>query len=344
MDDSARVQLVREQAQRVSGKKRASSTTTMIVCPYHTEKTPSGRIRHDISDPRRVGRFNCFGCGVFRVWDEFAAENGLTPFSDKPEKHVSAKDFAPVDDRLLPDFEDDQSTALKPESYRLRPLNAMAAEYLGLPKQRWRGFSFEFLIKVGAKLMYHNAHGRYYLFLPVNIRGELAGYIKALPAKEEGRLSYLNAPGPWSLFSGLFPYDYTVRLLEELELSTIVLVEGPRDVLRLLRFGIPAMCILGTQSWSEEKIRLLEQTGAENIILCFDGDRAGKQATRLVYTGIRRNKTKDGHYNEARVAPGLHEIFSVTSFNLWDRTEPDSKLDPYEMPRDMLVELKAMLV
>lgn len=343
MDDATRVQLVREQVLRLPRKKKAGTTTTMVNCPYHSDKTPSGRIRHDVNDPRRIGWFNCFGCGEFRFWDAFANENGLTPFSDKPEKHVSPKDFAPVDDRLLPDF-DDGPVNLKPESYRLRGLGPMAAEYLGLPSERWRGFSFEFLAKVGAKLMYHKDHERYYLFLPIYIRGELAGYIKALPKKQEGRLSYLNAPGPWSLTVGLFPYDYAVDLMVRKGLSTLVLVEGPRDVLRLLRAGIPALCILGTQSWSEEKIRLLEQTGAENILLCLDGDGPGKAATRFIRTGVRRTKTQDGHVNEVQVAPGLHEIFSVTSFDLWKRTTPGEKLDPYEMPREMLVELKGMLV
>src|SRR5690606_7832235 len=88
------------------------------------------------------------------------------------------------------------------------------------------------------------------LWLPVKVNNQTKGYIKARLKKQEGMTSYINAPGKWSLTYGLFPYDYAVDVMAQLDLSTMALVEGPRDALRLLSEGIPACAMLGTQSWS----------------------------------------------------------------------------------------------
>ena len=185
---------------------------------------------------------------------------------------------------------------------------------------------------MGAKLsrFYDSRYGwsKEVIFLPVLINGVLEGYIKAGLKKEKDRPSYINAKGPWSKSHGLFPYDYAVNLMNSLNSSTMFLVEGPRDALRLLALGIPAMSILGTQAWSELKIKVLSLAPIDQIVLMLDGDDAGIQATEKI------EPTLQPYFQEVQVVKlwkykqSPYQLFADCEFpskaakeagvNLWD--------------------------
>ncbi len=139
--------------------------------------------------------------------------------------------------------------------------------------------------------------------------------------------TYMNAKGLWSLNKGLFPFDYSVKVMLEKNVSTVVLVEGPRDALRLLKAGIPAMSILGTHSWSDSKRRLLERAGVTKIVLLFDGDEAGEAATELIY-------------------PTLIDRFEVVVIPLWVWAEKQGldKEDPCSMPTFLVKKVRRHLI
>lgn len=139
------------------------------------------------------------------------------------------------------------------------------------------------------------------LYLPCTIEGELVGYIKARLKKHETLPSYVNASGPWSKTSGMFPFDYAVKLAHKIAdkygtVPSVVAVEGQRDALRLLENKIPAVSILGTQSWTNEKAKLLNASGIERLILFMDGDDAGRIATENI-----AEQLAEQHYIEPRV-------------------------------------------
>jgi DNA primase len=69
----------------------------------------------------------------------------------------------------------------------------------------------------------------------------------------------------------------------ERPLNTIVLVEGPFDALRLCYEGISALSILGTSNWSKLKLATLEGMACKKIIICMDGDKAGRDAERQIF-------------------------------------------------------------
>src|SRR6185503_2323141 len=168
------------------------------------------------------------------------------------------------------------------------------------PNKKWRGIKTNLLIKMGAKVCIISKDDYSYkrLWLPVHINGELRGYIKARFRKDPNFPSYINAKGKWSRTHGLFPFDPAIELMRKLGSKTIVLVEGQRDALRLIAAGIPAMCILGTQSWSDTKAKLLELAGVRRLILLMDGDCAGKEATKLL-------------------KPKVSDMFKVVAIKLW---------------------------
>jgi hypothetical protein len=61
------------------------------------------------------------------------------------------------------------------------------------------------------------------------------------------------------------------------------------------------MCILGTQSWSDNKAKLLELAGVETVVLLMDGDCAGIDATYML-------------------KPKLIQMFKVKVIKLWKLT------------------------
>lgn len=340
MEDFDKINLVKAEVARLGGKSRAGPRFTMICCPYHSDKTPSGMLKHDIARPRSIGWFQCYGCGKSVRWNDFAEHNNLETFETAPpkEKDVPASHLDNVD-RML--FGEDDDTV---ERYDLHVLNTdNGRDYLRLQRPIWRTFKFSFLRSIGAQICYLPDKQRYYLWLPVHVNGKLKGYIKAVPRKytlADGTKgsSYFNAPGPWSHTHGLFPYDPALALMRERGLTTMVLVEGPRDALRLLSLGVPAMCILGTQSWSAKKLQLLELGGVEKVVLMMDGDEPGQKATRLIATGTRDSTTGD----PVVIAPPLSAVFSVVKFSLSSYPGGEN-LDPGNAPESVFDDLRPLI-
>jgi len=346
LDASDRVALVRSEVTKVSGKRISRQNYTMVQCPFHNDGTPSGQIKHDVTKPRSIGYFACRGCGKHMPWSDFATALSLEPFQTKPEASVPDRDLSYLDDEFL----GEGTGTIKKEAHSLYPLDEKSAERMGLKALHWRGFDFDFLHKVGCRCIYLEESSRFFIYMPVYVGGTLRGYIKGFPIKpaaSKNLPTYFNAGGSWSAQYGLFPYDYAVALMGRKNLKTLVLVEGPRDALRLCREGIPAICILGTQSWSHMKVRLLEQSGAETIILCMDADAAGRKATKLLYRGYRSSTDASGKRTKEEVAPALHTAFNTYSFPLADYKEnpddPEEKMDPFSAPDSAIVDLRNLL-
>lgn len=287
---SNRRQFVEQQLASYAGEKKELSGSALIICPFHSEKTPSGRIFHSPTT-KAPGYFICYGCGKRSNWNELAPLIGLQPFTKQRPK----EEFANFS--LLPSGE--TIASVKSEV----SLKQEEIAFSALPANKvWRSIKTNLLISIGAKQcrVNHEEHGwlQKKIYLPVLINKELRGYIKARLTKHADFPSYINASGSWSKTHGLFPYDYAIQMMQELGSTTMVLVEGPRDALMLLQLGIPAMCILGTQSFSATKAKLLELAGVEKVVLFMDGDCAGRAATQML-------------------APKLRHMFQVRIIKLW---------------------------
>ncbi len=88
---------------------------------------------------------------------------------------------------------------------------------------------------------------------------------------------YLNSPETPIFHKGRELYGLYEALQENRHLENILVVEGYMDVVALAQFGINnAVATLGTATSTDHVERLFKHT--EEIIFCFDGDRAGKAA------------------------------------------------------------------
>jgi 5S rRNA maturation endonuclease (ribonuclease M5) len=301
-----------------SGVKKQVGETTFVACPYHSERTPSFRVYHKASS-QHPGFGRCFGCGAAHPWDEYAPKLGLKAYTyAKPSQQFARSVVKPLVDDM-------------PATFQHQPL----------PKNKvWRTIKTNLLIDIGCTLI--KPYDETFIFMPVTIKGEERGYIRARLKKVDDKPSYLNKSGRWSEQFGLFLYDYSVALMKKLGWSTIVLVEGPRDALRLVSLGIPAMAILGTQSWSKRKATMMELTGAKNVILCFDGDCAGLSAEELVTPSLSKLvkvhtfdlRGSDSPYWKFRNKEEPSKCAKKAGVSLWD---------PGNMPLRKVRELKQLI-
>lgn len=260
-------QLVQQEISRVTGV-NMKSDMAMIPCPFHADKSPSCGVYFRPGDDR-PGNWYCFGCNRSGLWDELADALGLEKFDKTPTDRFSH----PINVTL-------EDTTVFNEKLVFRPL----------PKNKiWREISTNLLIDVGCqlcKVRYETNLSDTFIWMPVYIGGELEGYIKARKKKIAGKPSYINKKGPWAKTRGLFPFDYAISQMSEKK--AVVLVEGQRDALRLLDQGIPAICIMGTHSWTDEKSKLLDLYGVKRAIICLDGDDAGISGTNLIYPSLKK--------------------------------------------------------
>lgn len=261
-----------------------------VKCPFHKslkspdglERTPSLRINL-IKSKFPIGSFKCFACGKFSSnWNDFAEAWGLKP-SSKTRAIVEEEYTQPlITDELK------QELFGSTEDFSVETRVNFDGMLEWDKNKSWRGIDGRILKKIEAKMALDEVINDVVLYLPVKVNTVHIGGIKAIlevPPNFKG-LKYINISGSWGT-KALFPYDFTKKLIERRNIHTVLLVEGPRDALNCLQYGIPAMAILGSHSWSKAKIDLLLDLDIHQIILAFDPDEAGKIITVKVFKDLK---------------------------------------------------------
>lgn len=113
------------------------------------------------------------------------------------------------------------------------------------------------------------------MFPILNQKGQIIGFGGRVLAKEEPK--YLNSPETILFEKGRELYNLFSARRAIREANCVIVVEGYMDVIALSQHGIDhAVAALGTATTSFHIQKLLRQT--DNIIFCFDGDKAGRKA------------------------------------------------------------------
>lgn len=229
-----------------------------IRCPYHNggnERTPSFKINLDGSR-FEVGTGYCYACKKRTVWNELADKLGVQQL--KPSSLVHGVGTFSFNDMgaTLPDL----------------------STMLDWPEQDWRTINPSTLKDYGAKLELR--HGEVYLYLPVHIRKTYVGGIHCAMSitkeeKADGKKAYLNVDGQWSATS-VFGYNQAKRMR-----GPLIVVEGPRDTLRVAQLGGRVIGLLGA-AVTPEKIKLITSLDPPYVIGLTDPDEAGDLAQELL--------------------------------------------------------------
>jgi len=129
------------------------------------------------------------------------------------------------------------------------------------------------------------------LFPLLDDRGRHVGYnarvMEGYPETKEKPPKYLNSAESLIFNKSKFLFGYHQNEREISRLNIALLVEGPTDVIMLDQAGISyAVCSSGT-GFTADQARILAKS-ADTVIICFDSDKAGHDATIRAITTLLR--------------------------------------------------------
>lgn len=281
-------------------KKRGNSY--LACCPFHNEKSPSFNV------VAKKQFYHCFGCGASGNAISFAMNYLNQGFTDAvetlatrlglsvPREGNNEKNQAAIDlYKLLAKVNDYYQGQLKTKGksavdyLQNRGLSGEIAKryQLGYAPDGWHNVQQKFtssvqdLITTG--MLIKNDDGKIYdryrnrVMFPIHDRhGRIIGFGgRVLDAEQKPK--YLNSPETVLFQKNRELYGLHQILSQNRDVDSIIIVEGYMDVIALAQHGVNnAVATLGTAT-STYHVQLLAKH-TKQLIFCFDGDTAGKQA------------------------------------------------------------------
>jgi DNA primase len=276
----------------------------MACCPFHNEKTPS----FTVSPNKQF--YHCFGCGVHgsaisflmeyenleyveaiealartagvSIPREGAGDAPKKPKADQNLYHLLTK-VSEWYQQQLPQF----SPALNYLQQRGLSQTIIQQFNLGYAPAVWDKIVQQFQAYGSDKLLatglaIQNEQGRIYdrfrdrIMFPIrDRRGRVIGFGGRVLGNDTPK--YLNSPETEVFHKGAELYGLYEARQNTRQIEHLIVVEGYMDVIALAQYGISyAVATLGTATTSEHIQQLFRVV--PEIVFCFDGDRAGKQA------------------------------------------------------------------
>ena len=298
----AKVDIVEVVGERVSLKKAGKNYSGL--CPFHNEKTPSFTVSPDKQF------FHCFGCqesgtavGFVMLHDRLTFVEAIESLAASvgmsvPREAGSSRQEISENKKSIETIA--KATDFYKQQLRISPIakkylqgrgitGELARDYqLGYAPSGWQtlehgleGVGLEALVDAGlvseGKNKKHYDRFRNRVVFPIrNVKGQTIGFGGRSIGDDDGP-KYLNSPETELFKKGEELYGLYEARKSNSRLDKIIVVEGYMDVLSLAQSGIlNAVATLGTATNEAHFYKLFKYTG--EVILCFDGDRAGRQA------------------------------------------------------------------
>ncbi|SDM02430.1 DNA primase [Franzmannia pantelleriensis] len=312
----ARVDVVEVVGERVQLKK--SGRNHSGLCPFHQEKSPSFTVSHDKQF------YHCFGCGAHgnalrflmeydnlrfpEAVEQLAARQGMeVPREGADDPHAQAREkkrkqgvnlleLAARFFRERMKMAEGQAARGYLERRGLSP--QVVEEYgIGFAPNDWealkrhlgeQGISEAVQVEYGL-LIHREDSGRTYdrfrdrVMFPIrDVKGNTIAFGGRVLG--DAKPKYLNSPETPVFHKGRELYGLYEARQAHRQLERVLIVEGYMDVVALAQFGIRnAVATLGTSTSEDHLTRLFRMV--DEVVFCFDGDRAGRQAaTRALET------------------------------------------------------------
>ncbi|MBZ0329968.1 DNA primase [Halomonas sp. ANAO-440] len=305
----ARVDVVELVGERVQLKKAGRNHAGL--CPFHQEKTPSFTVSADKQF------YHCFGCGAHGNALRFLMEYDNLPFPEAVEQLASrlglevpreGADDPRAQARERKRKEGVNLLELSASFFRERlkmPEGQAARHYLaerglspeiqaafgiGYAPDEWESLKRHLSVReipetvqVEYGLLVHREEsGRTYdrfrdrVMFPIrDVRGRTIAFGGRVLG--DAKPKYLNSPETPVFHKGRELYGLFEARQANTRLERLVIVEGYMDVVALAQFGIRnAVATLGTSTSEDHLSRLFRMV--DEVVFCFDGDRAGRQA------------------------------------------------------------------
>ena len=288
---------------------KRSGSNLFGLCPFHGEKTASFSVAPD------KGIYYCFGChkggGVINFMMEL---EGLS-YPDAVRNLAARVGMeVPEDEQYQSRYrQQERLWALHKEAARFfhsqlyAPVGKAALEYafgrgmsksilttfgVGYAPDSWdslvkamkaKGYTEEELKESGLVTVSQkngNIFDRFrdrLMFPIIDVRGNVIGFGGRIIKNDPNAAKYLNSPE--TLIFNKRKNLFGLNLAKKSKAGSLILVEGNIDVVTLHQYGFDnAIASLGT-SLTEEQAALMTRY-AEQIILIYDGDKAGQNATQ----------------------------------------------------------------
>jgi DNA primase len=304
-------------------------------CPFHVEKSPSFSVN------RNKQFFHCFGCGVsgnaisflmnFSHLDFVEAVEDLAAFAGISVLREQAYFKADVSQKgdlssLYQVLE--QVAVFYVEQLRVTPKaieylksrqvkGAIARDFLlGYAPDKWSCLSEQFDQKllIDAGLLVVKDDGQVYdrfrsrIIFPIrDKRSRIVGFGGRV--LDDSLPKYLNSPETPVFHKGKEVYGLYELLVKNSKPQRILIVEGYMDVIALAQYGVNyAIAALGT-AISQVHLDLLFRFSSE-LVFCFDGDRAGREAAWRVMESAF-SSLKEGRSCRIMILPTQHDPDSL---------------------------------
>jgi DNA primase len=335
-------------------------------CPFHNEKTPS----FFVSKERQL--FNCFGCGekgnsisFIQKYKKISFVEALQFLADKYHIPIETDDsFQRID--LSKNLYKANDQALK--FYNLNLLNLesgkLALNYLnkrGLdlntieefelgyaPNNRTALFSqlskeFQPLDLINAGLINTGDNDDYYdlfrdrIIFPIK---DEANRVIAFSGRAFGDNSnpakYVNTPYTTLFKKGTILYNLAKAAPYIKTTNRMVLMEGYMDVIKASINGVKeAVCSMGTQLTIDQALKIKDYT--DNVLICYDGDRAGREATFKSLKLLERARL---NVKIVLMPEGLDPDEYMTKYSDFKYQVENNQIDQYDFVYKMITENK----
>ncbi|WP_262967024.1 DNA primase [Methylobacter psychrophilus] len=313
---------------------KKTGTNYVARCPFHTEKTPSFSVN------RNKQFFHCFGCGVsgnaisflmdFSHLDFVEAVEDLAAFVgvDVPRESVSHQAGPKKNDlnslyvlmeQVAAFYVEQLRASLKAVDYlKARGVKGEVARdfMIGYAPDKWSILAGQFNQKllIDAGLLVSKDDGQVYdrfrgrIMFPIrDKRARIIGFGGRV--LDDSLPKYLNSPETSLFHKGKEVYGLYELLESNSKPQRILVVEGYMDVIALAQYGINyAVAALGTAA-SQAHLDLLFRFSSE-LVFCFDGDRAGREAAWRVMESAF-SSLKEGRSCRIMLLPQGHDPDSL---------------------------------
>ena len=289
---------------------RRSGRNMFGLCPFHGEKTASFSVSPD------KGIYYCFGCHKGGGVINFQMEIDGLSYPDAVRALAKRAGMeVPEDEQYQSRYrKQERLWALHKEAARFfhsqlyAPAGAQALKYAygrGMPKStltafgigyapdswdslvkamRAKGYTEEELVDSGLVTRSpknNNIYDRFrdrLMFPIIDVRGNVIGFGgRIMNDKDKSAAKYLNSPE--TLIFNKRKNLFALNLAKKSKLGYLILVEGYMDAIALHQYGFDcAVASLGTALTEDGAALLTRYT--DQVVLIYDGDNAGQNATR----------------------------------------------------------------
>lgn len=288
---------------------KSRGKTLVGLCPFHNEKTPSFTVYPESRS------FYCFGCGAGGDIISFVRRMDNLDYVEAVKSLAQAAGMSMPEDGYDDTMAKRRMRLLAANREAARffntclnaPENRFALDYflkrglapstirhfgLGYAPDSWhaltehlrsKGFTYEEMVlanlarrsdKNGKSNYYDNFRNRV-MFPIIDLRGNVIAFGGRVMGDSKPKYINTSDTPVYKKSNGVFALNFAKNANE----NKLILVEGYMDVIALHQAGFTnAIACLGT-AFTSEQANLLSRY-AEEIIICYDNDGAGREATQ----------------------------------------------------------------